>query len=170
MANGQYFLKVYTFLINAIVSEASIEDANAAVKAAKEAQPGWAKLSPNKRGSYLKKLSELIRNNGNELARLEAKSMGRPVSGYTDHLIAAKRFEYYAEAGYTIAGQSSLNTPGLMGVTLRQPFGVVAAIIPWNVPMVAFSGKVAPALAAGNTVVLKSSEKAPLTVSPLVSV
>lgn len=91
--------------------------------------------------------------------------MGRPVSGYADHLIAANRFEYYAEAGYTVQGQSSLNTPGQLNVTLRQPFGVVAAIIPWNVPLVAFSGKVGPALAAGNTVVLKSSEKAPLTVS-----
>lgn len=113
----------------------------------------------------MRRLAVLLRENGEELARLEAVSMGRPVSGYSDHLIAANRFEYYAEAGYTILGQSSLNTPGHLNVTLRQPFGVVAAIIPWNVPLVALSGKVGPALAAGNTVVLKSSEKAPLTVS-----
>ncbi|KAK3896517.1 aldehyde dehydrogenase domain-containing protein [Staphylotrichum tortipilum] len=69
----------------------------------------------------------------------------------------------YAEAGYNVQGRSSLNTPGFLNVTLRQPFGVVAAIIPWNVPLVAFAGKVAPSLAAGNAVVLKSSEKAPLT-------
>lgn len=113
----------------------------------------------------MKKLADLLRENGDELARLEAQSMGRPVSGFTDHLIAANRFDYYAEAGYTILGQSSLNTPGFVSISLRQPFGVVAAIIPWNVPLVAFSGKVAPAVAAGNTMVLKSSEKAPLTVS-----
>jgi aldehyde dehydrogenase (NAD+) len=91
--------------------------------------------------------------------------MGRPVSSYADHLMAAGRFEYYAEAGYTIHGKSSLNTPGFVNMTVKQPFGVVAAIIPWNVPLVAFSGKVGPALAAGNAVVLKSSEKAPLTVN-----
>lgn len=91
--------------------------------------------------------------------------MGRPVSGYFDNTSAAARFDYFAEAGYNIQGESSLNTPGYMSVTLRQPFGVVAAIIPWNVPLIEISGKVAPALAAGNTVVLKSSEKAPLTVS-----
>ena len=91
--------------------------------------------------------------------------MGRPVNGYHDNIIAANRFDFYAEAGYNVKGQSSLNTPGFLNVTLRQPFGVVAAIIPWNVPLVALSGKVGPALAAGNAVVLKSSEKAPLTVS-----
>ncbi len=147
------------------VAEASVDDTNAAVAAAKAAQPAWAKLSPKERGACLKKLAALLRQNGPELARLEALSMGRPVSGYADNLIAAGKFDFYAEAGYNIQGQSSLNTPGFLNVTLRQPFGVVAAIIPWNVPLIAFSGKVAPALAAGNAVILKSSEKAPLTVS-----
>ncbi|EEU35543.1 uncharacterized protein NECHADRAFT_55510 [Fusarium vanettenii 77-13-4] len=153
----------WTNEVVANVAEASINDTNAAVRAAEAAQPGWAKLSPKQRGEHLKKLAGLLREHGDELARLEALSMGRPIGGYSDHLIAANRFEYYAEAGYTILGKSSLNTPGYLNVTLRQPFGVVAAIIPWNVPLVAFSGKVGPALAAGNTVVLKSSEKAPLT-------
>ena len=132
--------------------------------AAKAAQPAWAKLSPKERGACLKKFAALLRQNGAELARLEALSMGRPVRGYNDNLIAAGKFEYFSEAGYNVQGQSSLNTPGFLNVTLRQPFGVVAAIIPWNVPLVMFSLKVAPALAAGNAVVLKSSEKAPLTV------
>ena len=147
------------------VAEASVDDTNAAVAAAKAAQPAWAKLSTMQRGKCLKKLAALLRENGPELARLEALSMGRPVNGYHDNIIAASRFDFYAEAGYNVKGQSSLNTPGFLNVTLRQPFGVVAAIIPWNVPLVAFSGKVGPALAAGNAVVLKSSEKAPLTVS-----
>lgn len=70
---------------------------------------------------------------------------------------------YFAEAGYA-QGHTSLNTPGFLNMSLRQPFGVVGIIIPWNAPLVFFSKKVAPAIAAGNCVVLKSSEKAPLTV------
>ncbi|KFY72131.1 hypothetical protein V499_07702 [Pseudogymnoascus sp. VKM F-103] len=145
------------------VYEASVEDTNRAVAAAKIAQPAWAKLSPTQRGEPMKKLAALLRKHHNELAYLEAVSMGRPVSGYGDSFMAASRFESFAEAAHTARGFSSLNTPGFVNMTLRQPFGVVAAIIPWNVPLIAFAGKAAPALAAGNTVVLKSSEKAPLT-------
>jgi aldehyde dehydrogenase (NAD+) len=90
--------------------------------------------------------------------------MGRPVSTYFDNHACASAFEHYAEAGYDAQGVSSLNTPGFVNMTFKQPYGVVAAIIPWNVPLVFFANKVAPAIAAGNTVVLKSSEKAPLTV------
>jgi acyl-CoA reductase-like NAD-dependent aldehyde dehydrogenase len=99
------------------------------------------------------------------LAKLEALSMGRPVSTYFDAYAFASTFDYYSESGYNMQGTSSLNTPGYVNLTFRQPFGVVAAIIPWNVPLLFFAKKVAPALAVGNTVVLKSSEKAPLTAS-----
>ena len=91
--------------------------------------------------------------------------MGRPVSGYFDSFAAAETFSHYSEAGFHVLGTSSLNTPGYVNVTLRQPYGVVAAIIPWNVPILFLANKAAPALMAGNTVVVKSSEKAPLTVS-----
>jgi aldehyde dehydrogenase (NAD+) len=91
--------------------------------------------------------------------------MGLPVSGYFHAAAAAKIFDHYSEAGYTIQGTSSLATPGFVNLTFRQPYGVVAAIIPWNVPVLFFAKKLAPALITGNTVVLKSSEKAPLTVS-----
>lgn len=90
--------------------------------------------------------------------------MGRPVSSYFDAVAGSKYFRYYSEAAYPQGG-SSLNTPGFINITLKQPVGVVAAIIPWNAPLIFFCKKVAPALAAGNAVVLKSSEKAPLTVS-----
>lgn len=100
-----------------------------------------------------------------ELAHLEALSMGRPVCGYFDALAASETFSHYAEAGFTALGTSSLNTTGHLTFTLRQPYGVVAAIIPWNVPILFLANKAAPALMAGNTVVVKSSEKAPLTVS-----
>jgi aldehyde dehydrogenase (NAD+) len=91
--------------------------------------------------------------------------MGRPVSGYFDAFASSATFAHYAEAGYQALGTSSLNTPGHVNMTLRQPYGVVAAIIPWNVPILFLSNKSAPALMAGNAVVIKSSEKAPLTVS-----
>ncbi|KAJ5383807.1 Aldehyde dehydrogenase C-terminal [Penicillium concentricum] len=145
------------------VYEATVEDTNRAVAIAKEVQPAWAALSPAQRAAPLKKLAALLRQNKDEFAYLEAVSMGRPVGGYIDNIIAANKFESFAEAGYTGKGVSSLNTPGFVNMTLRQPFGVVAAIIPWNVPLVTLAGKVAPALITGNTVVLKSSEKAPLT-------
>lgn len=96
------------------------------------------------------------------MAELDALSMGRPVGGYFDATYAAVHFNYFGEAGYA-QGHTSLNTPGFLNMSLRQPFGVVGIIIPWNAPLVFFSKKIAPAVAAGNTVVLKSSEKAPLT-------
>ena len=91
--------------------------------------------------------------------------MGRPVSTYFESIVVAEAFNHYAEAGFQVLGTSSLNTPGFMNMTIRQPYGVVAVIIPWNVPLLFLGDKAAPALIAGNTVVIKSSEKAPLTVS-----
>lgn len=97
-----------------------------------------------------------------ELARLDALSIGRPVASYFDAHYATMQFKYFSQAAYAV-GSSSLNTPGFMNFSLRQPFGVCAAIIPWNAPLVFLSKKLAPALAAGNCVVLKTSEKAPLS-------
>ena len=91
--------------------------------------------------------------------------MGHPVSGYFHAHSAASTFDFYSEAGYDIQGTTSLNNPGYLSMTYRQPYGVAAVIIPWNVPMLFFAKKSAPALIVGNCVVVKSSEKAPLTVS-----
>jgi len=93
--------------------------------------------------------------------------MGKPISNFHDANRCAEIFDYYSEAGINVQGTSSLNTPGFLNLTVRQPFGVIAAILPWNSPLLFFAEKMAPALAVGNTVVLKSSEKAPLTVSSL---
>ncbi|KAJ5965597.1 Retinal dehydrogenase 1 [Penicillium waksmanii] len=153
-ATGEKFVKV---------SEATEDDTNAAVAAAKAAFPSWSELSPADRGAYFKKLAKLIRESHDELAELEALSMGRPVSAYFESYVAAESLDHYAEAGYDALGTSSLNTPGFVNITMRQPYGVVGAIIPWNVPVLFLIGKSAPALIAGNTVVVKSSEKAPLT-------
>ncbi|KAE8383670.1 aldehyde dehydrogenase domain-containing protein [Aspergillus bertholletiae] len=145
------------------VHEANEQDVDKAVAAAKAAFPAWRDLAPDARGVYLRKLSDLITENTPTLACLESMSMGKPVSLYIDGKMAADSFAYYAEAGWHAQGTSSVNSPGILGLSLRQPYGVVGAIIPWNVPLALLSLKVAPALAAGNTVVIKSSEKAPLT-------
>lgn len=90
--------------------------------------------------------------------------MGKPISSFFDGYKAAGHYDHYAEAwAHGTQGQASLNTPGHVTMALRQPYGVVAAIIPWNVPLLFLATKSAPALITGNTVVLKSSEKAPLT-------
>ncbi|KAF7552062.1 hypothetical protein G7Z17_g4581 [Cylindrodendrum hubeiense] len=152
-----------THKVVANVNEASEDDTNAAVAAAKAAFPSWAALTPSERAKCLKKLSTLILEAHSELAYLEAISMGRPISGYFESFAASETFSHYSEAGFGALGSSSLNTPGYMNFTLRQPYGVVAAIIPWNVPLLFLANKAAPALIVGNTVVVKSSEKAPLT-------
>jgi acyl-CoA reductase-like NAD-dependent aldehyde dehydrogenase len=147
------------------VHEASEQDTDRAVAAAKAAQPAWAALTVEERGKYFKKLAALVREHDKEFAELEAMSMGHPVGTYWHGEVCAGAFDHYSEAGYNMQGTSSLNTPGYVNLTFRQPYGVVAVIIPWNVPLVFFAKKVAPAVIVGNTVVLKSSEKAPLTVS-----
>ncbi|KAF7189644.1 Aldehyde dehydrogenase [Pseudocercospora fuligena] len=157
----------YTHQKVADVSEASIHDTNLAVSAAKSAFPKWSTLSLPARGKYLKTLATLIRSSSSELAELDALSMGRPISTYFDAVRAAEYFEHYAEAAWDAKGESSLNSPGFVNLTLRQPYGVVAAIIPWNIPVAMWASKVAPAVAAGCTVVVKSSEKAPLSSAKL---
>lgn len=145
------------------VPEANETDVNAAVAAAKAAFPSWSALSPMQRAPCFKKLATLVREHSAELALLEAISMGRPVARYFDAVAAAGEFDYYSEANLEL-GTSSLNTPSMVNMTLRQPYGVVAVIIPWNLPLIFLGKKASAALMAGNTVVLKSSEKAPLTV------
>ncbi|KAJ5520857.1 Aldehyde dehydrogenase N-terminal [Penicillium fimorum] len=155
--------RTYRLIVSLVVYETSEDDTNAAVAAAKSAFPAWSALSPSQRGAYFKKQASLILESHEELAQLEALSMGRPVSGYFDSYAAASTFNFFAENGYQVLGTLSLSTPGYVNMTVRQPFGVVAAIIPWNVPILFLAGRSAPALTAGNIVVIKSSEKAPLT-------
>ncbi|KAK3361429.1 aldehyde dehydrogenase domain-containing protein [Lasiosphaeria ovina] len=151
--------------LSANVPEASEDDTNAAVAAAKAAFPAWSATDPAKRGACLKKLAALIRAHNSELAQLEAISMGLPVSRFHYGHSAAAQLDFYAEAWPLIQGQASVNTPGHVTMTLRQPYGVVALIIPWNAPVHFFASKAAPALITGNTVVVKTSEKAPLAVA-----
>ena len=117
------------------------------------------------RGVYLRKVADLFLEHNDELARLETLCTGRPISIFFDGKLAADNFRWFADYAWNVQGTASTNTPGLLSMTVKEPYGPVGLIIPWNFPLAMFSIKIASALAAGNTVVLKSSEKAPLTVS-----
>ncbi|KAI2689152.1 hypothetical protein LCP963914a_2241 [Penicillium roqueforti] len=164
-SSGKIFEVVYPYTkeVVAQVQEADIQDVEDAVNAANAAFPAWRDLGTDKRGTYLRKLSQPILESNDELAKLETLSTGRPISQFFDASLAAELFAYFAGGGWTAQGTASLNTPDYLNLTVKQPYGVVALIILWNFPLVMFAGKLAPALAAGNTVVVKSSEKAPLT-------
>jgi aldehyde dehydrogenase (NAD+) len=113
--------------------EATKEDTDRAVAAAKAAFPAWSAMDPMVRGSYLKKLGALIHEHNTDLMQLEALTPGRPVSQWFDGPYAATLFESYAAMAYEAKGTTSLNTPGFINMTFRQPIGPVAAIIPWLV-------------------------------------
>lgn len=110
------------------VCEATVDDTNRAVAAAKAAFPSWSNMDPPSRGVYLKKLADLITASASELAQLDAMSMGRPISTYFDPIMCASAFEHYAQAGYDAKGETSLNTPGYVNMTFRQPIGPVAGL------------------------------------------
>ncbi|KAJ6144400.1 hypothetical protein N7470_008295 [Penicillium chermesinum] len=164
-SSGKTFDVVYPFTQETIASvqEADAKDVDDAVQAAHAAFPAWRDLGVEKRGEYLRKLSQLIEKHIPELAKLEALNIGRPVSHFVDGPSAVETFRFFADSAWHTQGTASHNTPGIFNVTVKEPYGVAGLIIPWNFPLANWSGKIAPALAAGNTVVLKSSEKAPLT-------
>jgi aldehyde dehydrogenase (NAD+) len=147
---------------------ATLPDIDRAIAAGKTAQVAWFALPASARSTVLLKMADLIVRDGETLKKLDSVAMGRPVGGQViDVMVAAGRFRAMAGLGAFVHGESSLNTPGLLSVTLKQPYGVVGAIIPWNVPMIMWAQKVAPAVAAGNAIVLKTSEKAPLACTHL---
>ena len=143
------------------------EDVDRAVEAATAAfedRTGWASWAASKRGRALARLASLISEHTEELSRLESRNVGKPISGARGEVTgAANVFEYYAGAANKVFGQTiPVTKPGL-DLTLREPIGVVGLIVPWNFPMLMASWKVAPALAAGNTAILKPASYSPLT-------
>ncbi|KAK5939864.1 hypothetical protein PMZ80_008246 [Knufia obscura] len=151
---------------SASVYEAGVEDVDAAVAAAKAAFPAWAELSAGDRGDYLFKLADALEKRLDEMAYLDAISMGAPAHTSFLNPMALTALRYFAGRAWDTHGDSSLNTPGFVNITLRQPFGVTAGITPWNVPVAMVLFKMAPALITGNTIVIKTSEKSPL--APLI--
>ncbi len=124
----------------------------------------WRDLPPGKRGEILFNIARLIRERRDELAQLDMRSVGKPIADARDEvMLGARIFEYYAGAIAIFGGQTIPVAAGGFDFTLRQPMGVIAAIVPWNFPFPISCWKVAPALAAGNTVVLKPAGYSPLS-------
>ncbi|KAH8799372.1 aldehyde dehydrogenase domain-containing protein [Xylogone sp. PMI_703] len=146
------------------VSEADKEDVDVAVRAASKAFPEWQVKSAFEREALFLKLADLVERDRKEIAYLDAISMGMPTSMYDNYITAtAGLIRYTAGLVHGMHGKTSLNTPGYVSMTVRQPFGVCAAIFPWNVPVLMFMAKLVPCVVAGNCIVMKSSEKAPLS-------
>ena len=146
-------------------------DIDKAVAAARKAFEGkWSKMSARDRGRLLYKLSQLIEERHRaSLAALETADNGKPIkeSTYVDLPQVAENFEYFAGWATKIEGET-IPVPGQMfNYTLREPVGVCGQIIPWNFPLLMAAWKLAPALAAGNTVVLKPAEQTPVTAMEL---
>ncbi|KAK2738438.1 mitochondrial aldehyde dehydrogenase [Myotisia sp. PD_48] len=151
-----------------IVHAAGAEDVDVAVKAARKAlkDPSWKQLPATDRGRLMVKLSELIENNAELLATIDAWDNGKPYSVALgeDVTEAAAVFRYYGGFADKIDGRTISTTPAKFAYTLRQPIGVVGQIIPWNFPLLMAAWKLGPALACGNTVVIKAAEQTPLSI------
>ena len=155
------------------VAEGDAEDIDRAVKAARRAfdEGPWSRLTPSERGRIIWRIGDLILAHLDELAQLESLDNGKPftVAQAADVPLAADMFHYMAGWATKIEGNTiSISVPYMPGAnfhsyTLREPLGVVGQIIPWNFPLLMAAWKIAPALAAGNTVVLKPAEQTPLT-------
>ena len=141
-----------------------VDRAVAAARAAFDDPKGWANWAAGKRGRSLAKLAALIKQNTEELAHLESRNVGKPITGARGEVTGASLvFDYYAGAANKFFGHTiPVSKPGL-DLTLREPIGVVGLIVPWNFPLLMASWKVAPALAAGNTAILKPASYSPLT-------
>jgi acyl-CoA reductase-like NAD-dependent aldehyde dehydrogenase len=147
------------------VAGADVRDVDAAVQSAQRAwEKDWRDLPPGKRAEVLYNVARLLRENVEKIAQLEMLQIGKPISDARDEAgLGARVFEYYAGAVSHFGGQTIPVARGGFDFVLRQPLGVVAAIVPWNFPFPIACWKAAPALAAGNCVVLKPASLAPLT-------
>jgi aldehyde dehydrogenase (NAD+) len=143
------------------VPRGAAADVDAAVAAAKDAFPAWRDTSPSQRAALLMRWGELIDRHEQEIDRLEISEVGRPHWGPPP---MSRMLTFFAGQADKVSGLSlPTHTPDVLGLTLREPYGVVGAIIPWNAPGPNFVMDVGPAIAAGNTIVIKPAEDAPLT-------
>src|SRR2546421_1026035 len=151
------------------VASASADDVDAAVQAARAAfddpKGAWRKMSASERGRILWKIADLLEKNIDELAELETLDNGKIIneSRYVDMPMAIDVLRYYAGWATKIHGETVNSFENAFTYTLREPVGVVGAIVPWNFPLLLATWKLGPALACGNTVVLKPAEQTPLT-------
>jgi aldehyde dehydrogenase (NAD+) len=149
----------------ATVAQAGTHDVDAAVAAARTAFEGaWAKTSPAKRARALNKLAQLLDEQTDALAELESRNNGKAKWQCAAEIkVAVATLELFAGTAQHLYGRSHVVNPAVVSYTLREPVGVVGAIIPWNYPLMMAAWKVAPALATGNTMVLKPASATPLT-------
>jgi acyl-CoA reductase-like NAD-dependent aldehyde dehydrogenase len=149
------------------VAEAGVSDVDAAVRAAREAFEGggWSGLSGRERGRVLHRVAELIRERADEIAELESLDVGKPISlcKAVDVTNAANDYEYFASLAHSLEGATRDTPLNALAYTRREPVGVVAAITPFNFPLILAGSKLGPALAAGNTVVHKPADETPLS-------
>src|SRR5207248_1394495 len=141
------------------------DDVDAAVSAARAALAGdWGKTAPTERSRLLHALADAIQANRKELAELEARNVGKAISSVKAELAqSVENFRFYASAIASIAGRSNPIGGSLLFYSLKEPVGVVGQIVPWNYPLMMATWKLAPALAAGCTIVLKPDPATPLT-------
>jgi acyl-CoA reductase-like NAD-dependent aldehyde dehydrogenase len=142
---------------------AGVAETDTAVAAAHAAFPAWRALAPADRARLLRRLAGLVEEHGEELARLETRNVGKPISdSRAEVAMVADVFHFYAGAVDKHLGET-IPVAGGVDMTFREPLGVVGLIVPWNFPIAISSWKLGPALACGNTVVLKPAELTPLT-------
>jgi acyl-CoA reductase-like NAD-dependent aldehyde dehydrogenase len=145
------------------LQHAGIEEADAAVARAKASFPAWRAVAPGDRATLLRALADAIAARADELAALESRNVGKPIGDARgEAAMVVDTFNYYAGAPERLLG-ATIPVAGGVDMTFREPLGVVGLIVPWNFPLPIASWKIAPALAAGNTVVLKPAELTPLT-------
>jgi acyl-CoA reductase-like NAD-dependent aldehyde dehydrogenase len=149
--------------VMAELQEATVEEADAAVARAKAAYPAWKAVAPKDRANLMRRIASAVEAHAEELAQLEARNVGKPISDARGEVgMVIDVFNYYAGAPERLVGKT-IPVAGGVDMTFREPLGVVALIVPWNFPLPIAAWKVAPALAAGNTIVLKPAGLTPLT-------
>src|ERR671937_270943 len=147
----------------ATLESAGVDETDAAVARACSAFPAWRAVSPQDRARLLRRLATLVEEHGDELAHIESKNVGKPITGARGEVaMVADVFYFYAGAVDKHHGQT-IPVAGGVDMTFREALGVVGLIVPWNFPLNISSWKLGPALACGNTVVLKPAELTPLS-------
>jgi acyl-CoA reductase-like NAD-dependent aldehyde dehydrogenase len=145
------------------LEQAGVEETDEAVARAREAFPAWRAVAPGDRARLLRRLATLVEENTEDLAQIESRNVGKPISGARGEIgMVAQVFQFYAGAIDKHFGET-IPVAGGVAATFREPLGVVGLIVPWNFPANIASWKLGPALACGNTVVLKPAELTPLT-------
>ncbi len=165
-SNAETMLRVLEPATEEVLAElphAGVPETDAAIARAQEAFGAWRAVAPGDRARQLRAIADAIAAHAEDLARLEARNVGKPIGDARGEIaMVAETFAYMAGAPERLLGDT-IPVAGGLDMTFREPLGVVGLIVPWNFPLAIASWKVAPALAAGNTVVLKPAELTPLT-------